>query len=159
MHFYAHFRPAVRYNVPAMEKKTPRPDANDLERVITKNRERIAGASQELREALLAAGMQNTVPRETLESALGLYRDLRARLIEIESVRGVLTHLRRTTLEETRAVFERLLSTQFPEVKCILISIRSPGDLDEELLGLLERTAGEMRQGEMRVIDRSQQKG
>jgi hypothetical protein len=74
-------------------------------------------------------------------------------------IRGVLTHLRQTTMDDVKGVFERLLTTQFPEIKCILIELRSPDHLDEALLDLLERTAGEMRQGEMRTIDLAQQGG
>ena len=74
-------------------------------------------------------------------------------------IRGVLTHLRRTTMDDIKGIFQRLLTTQFPEVKCILIELRSPDHLDDALLDLLERTAGEMQQGEMRTIDLKKQQG
>jgi len=68
-------------------------------------------------------------------------------------IRGVLTHLRRTTLAEVSTVFQRLLTTRFPEVKCILIELGSPDHLNEEVLDMLERTAGGMRPGAMQIID------
>jgi hypothetical protein len=70
-------------------------------------------------------------------------------------IRGVLTHLRRSPLPEISAVFQRLLKTRFPDVKCILIEIRSPDRLNDEVLDLLERTAGSMRPGSLQVIDQT----
>ena len=68
-------------------------------------------------------------------------------------IRGVLTHLRRTTLAEVSTVFQRLLKTRFPEIKCILIELPSPDHLDDVVLETLERTAGGMRPGAMQIID------
>lgn len=275
-----------------MKQQQKKPSGSDLERVLAKNRDHIATATRELQDALLKTGIRDDVPAETLREALVLYRSMRTRLLEIESVqrllsqrngtpyerdperekiiidldlqvqelndrlaavgerpdpaagqagtpsdhwlredagrlsfiknlrlldeleygppqrpsqqqartveqsgrgftlfsirghaasidailpsitlrehdiverfsayeiRGVLTHLRRTTVDEIKGVFERLLATKFPEVKCILIELRSPDDLDDAMLEMLERTAGEMLQGEMRTIDLTKQ--
>lgn len=269
-----------------MEQAPKKRHIGDLERVIAKNRDRIAEAGRELQEALLKTGIRDDVPPGTLREALKLYQDMRTRLLEVESIqrllgqrhgrtyerdrvrektiidldlqireisalletqqpglkrpsgtpsdhwlrddadraeltknlrmldeleypppladqavrsgrtveqegrgftlfsirgpaasmdailpsvklrvhdiverfsayeiRGVLTHLRRTSEDDIEQIFRRLLATQFPEVKCILIELRSPDHLDASLLDTLERTAEKMRPGEMRTVN------
>lgn len=89
-----------------------------------------------------------------------LYPEIRLREHDIVArysayeIRGVLTHLRRTTLAEISTVFRRL-TTRFPEVKCILIELRSPDHLDDAVLETLERTAGGMQPGALQIMDLS----
>jgi hypothetical protein len=68
-------------------------------------------------------------------------------------IRGVLTHLRRTVTADIRHVFERLLASRFSDVKCILVGLHSPDQLDDNFLNYLEGTVSEMRAGEIRTID------
>jgi hypothetical protein len=68
-------------------------------------------------------------------------------------IRGVLTHLRRISTGDIRHIFERLLCSRFADVKCILVGLHSPDQLDEHFLKYLERMAADMRPGEIRTID------
>ena len=68
-------------------------------------------------------------------------------------IRGVLTHLRQTVTGDIKHVFERLLTTRFSDVKCVLMGLQSPDQLDEHFLEYLERMVGKMRHGEIRTID------
>jgi hypothetical protein len=68
-------------------------------------------------------------------------------------IRGVLTHLRRTSTGDIRHIFERLLTSRFSDVKCILVGLHSPDQLDEHFLKYLERMAADMPPGEIRTID------
>jgi hypothetical protein len=67
-------------------------------------------------------------------------------------IRGVLTHLRRTTTDDIKHIFKRLLASRFPDVKCILVGLNTPDQLNESFLKYLEHTAEEMRPGELRTI-------
>ena len=68
-------------------------------------------------------------------------------------IRGVLTHLRQTATSDIRHIFERLLANRFSDVKCVLMGLHSPDQLDEHFLEYLERMVGKMRHGEIRTID------
>jgi hypothetical protein len=68
-------------------------------------------------------------------------------------IRGVLTHLRRTAAGDIKHIFERLLTSRFSDVKCILVGLHSPDQLDEHFLKYLERMAEDMKPGEIRTID------
>jgi hypothetical protein len=70
-----------------------------------------------------------------------------------QEIRGVLTHLRRTSTSDIKHIFQRLLTSQFSDVKCILLGLHSPDQLDDHFLKYLERMIGEMRPGEIRTIE------
>ena len=68
-------------------------------------------------------------------------------------IRGVMTHLRRTATGDIKHIFERLLTSRFSDVKCVLTGLPSPDQLDEHFLEYLERMVDKMRPGEIRTID------
>ena len=71
-------------------------------------------------------------------------------------IRGVLTNLRHVMKEDIIAVFRRLLEKNYPEVICIMILLQSADNIGETVFTDLERMAGNMRPGEMRIIDMTQ---
>jgi len=68
-------------------------------------------------------------------------------------IRGVLTHLRKTSLDDIRHVFYRLITCRFTDVKCVLVGLHTPDQLDEHFLKYLDITAEEMHAGQIRTID------
>jgi len=70
-----------------------------------------------------------------------------------QEIRGVLTHLRRTSTNDVKHIFQRLLTNQFPDVKCILVGLHSPDQLDDHFLNYLDRMLEKMRPGEIRTIE------
>jgi hypothetical protein len=68
-------------------------------------------------------------------------------------IRGFLTHLRQTTTNDIKHIFERLLTNQFSDVKCILVGLHTPDQLDDHFLKHLERMAEDMKPGEIRTIE------
>lgn len=68
-------------------------------------------------------------------------------------IRGVMTHLRQTVTGDLKHIFERLLTSRFSDVKCVLMGLLSPDQLDEHFLEYLERMVDKMRPGEIRTID------
>jgi len=65
----------------------------------------------------------------------------------------MLTHLRLTSTGDISHIFERLLTNRFSDVKCILVGLHSPDQLDENLLRHLARMAAKMKPGEILTID------
>jgi hypothetical protein len=68
-------------------------------------------------------------------------------------IRGVMTHLRLTVTADIKHIFERLLTTRFSDVKCVLMGLQSPDQLDEHFLEYLERMIDKMRPGEIHTIE------
>jgi len=68
-------------------------------------------------------------------------------------IRGVMTHLRQTVTGDIKHIFERLLTSRFSDVKCVLMGLPSPDQLDEHFLEYLERMVDKMRPGEIRTIE------
>lgn len=69
-------------------------------------------------------------------------------------IRGVMTHLRPLSRTEVLDMFkERVLPQHFPDVRCLLVLMRTPDDLNEEFLRFLDRTFQNMRPGEFRTIE------
>jgi hypothetical protein len=64
-----------------------------------------------------------------------------------------LTHLRRTTAADITHIFHRLLASRFPDVKCILVGLNAPDQLNDSFLAYLDQLAEGMRSGELRTID------
>ncbi len=71
----------------------------------------------------------------------------------VGEIRGVMTHLRPLSRKEVADIFERLLSPRYPDVRCVLVLLRTPDDLNEEFLRFLDRTFLNMRPGELRTVD------
>jgi hypothetical protein len=94
-----------------------------------------------------ASALDDLYPRFTLRQ-----HDIVERFTASE-IRGVLTHLRRTTTDDIMHIFKRLLASRFPDVQCILVALNAPDQLNENVLKHLEHLAGEMRPGELRTID------
>lgn len=94
-----------------------------------------------------AAALDDLIPRIKLRQ-----HDIIERFSASE-IRGVLTHLRRTTAADITHIFHRLLASRFPDLKCILVGLSSPDQLNDSFLKYLDRLAEEMRSGELRTID------
>ena len=70
-----------------------------------------------------------------------------------EEIRGVLTHLRNVDPFEIEKKFHQLMeSTGLTKLKCLLLPIHSPKDLEGDLLKLINTTLGEMSEGELRTV-------
>jgi hypothetical protein len=70
-----------------------------------------------------------------------------------EEIRGVLTHLRKVDPFEIEKKFQQLMeSFGLTKLKCLLLPIHSPKDLEEDLLKLIHTTLGEMAEGELRTV-------
>jgi hypothetical protein len=70
-----------------------------------------------------------------------------------EEIRGVLTHLRKVDPLEIEKKFHQLMeSTGLTKLKCLLLPIHSPKDLEGDLLELINTTLGEMPEGELRTV-------
>src|SRR5512136_1124855 len=68
-------------------------------------------------------------------------------------IRGVLTHLRKVDPFEIEKKFRQLMeSTGLTKLKCLLLPIYSPKDLEGDLLKLINTTLGEMPEGELRTV-------
>lgn len=94
-----------------------------------------------------ATALDDLTPRITLRQ-----HDIVERFSASE-IRGVLTHLRRTTTADITHIFHRLLASRFPDVKCILVGLNAPDQLNESFLTYLDHLAEGMRPGELRTID------
>ncbi|MEK6744960.1 MAG: hypothetical protein AABZ15_15185 [Nitrospirota bacterium] len=71
----------------------------------------------------------------------------------VGEIRGVMTNLHALSRKEVADVFERLLSPRYPDVRCVLVLLLTPDDLNEEFLRFLDRTFLNMRPGELRTVD------
>jgi len=70
-----------------------------------------------------------------------------------EEIRGVLTHLRRVDPFEIERKFQQLMENiRLTKLKCLLLPIHSPKDLEGDLLKLINTTLGEMAEGELRTV-------
>ena len=70
-----------------------------------------------------------------------------------EEIRGVLTHLRKVDPFEIENKFQHLMeSIGLTKLKCLLLPIHSPKDLEGDLLKLINTTLGEMAEGELRTV-------
>ena len=70
-----------------------------------------------------------------------------------EEIRGVLTHLRNVDPSEIEKKFQQLMeSTGSNKLKCLLLPVRSPKDLEGNLLELVNTTLQEMAEGELRTV-------
>jgi len=70
-----------------------------------------------------------------------------------EEIRGVLTHLRKVDPSEIEKKFHQLMeSTGLTKLKCLLLPIHSPKDLEGDLLKLINTTLEEIAEGELRTL-------
>jgi len=70
-----------------------------------------------------------------------------------EEVRGVLAHLKTVDPVEIEKKFQQVLESQgLRELKCLLLPIHSPKDLEGDLLKSIEATLKEMAPGELRTF-------
>jgi hypothetical protein len=68
-------------------------------------------------------------------------------------IRGVFTHLREIELSEVEKVIHRLLEREgLTQLKCLLLPIHSPKDLEGDLLNLIKTTLQEMAEGELKTL-------
>jgi hypothetical protein len=90
---------------------------------------------------------------DSIQSSVGLREWDIVERFGANEIRGVLTHLRPLSRKEVADILERLLSPRFPDVRCVLVLLRTPDDLNEEFLRFLDRTFLNMRPGELRTVD------
>ena len=70
-----------------------------------------------------------------------------------DELHGLLTHLREIDPLEVEKKFKEFIGRQeFSKLKCLILSVHSPKDLEGDLLGLIKRTLQEMREGEVKTI-------
>ena len=70
-----------------------------------------------------------------------------------EEIRGVLTHLRKRDPAELEKIFQRFMeSSGLTKLKCLLLSIHSPKDLERDLLRLIKTTLREMNEGKLKIL-------
>lgn len=70
-----------------------------------------------------------------------------------EEIRGVLTHLRQVDPFEIEKKFQQLMdSIGLTKLKCLLLPIHSPKDLEGDLLKLINTTLEEMAEGELKTV-------
>jgi len=70
-----------------------------------------------------------------------------------DELHGLLTHLREIDPLEVEKIFKELLERgNFLKLKCLLFSIHSYKDLEEDILGLVKTKLEEMGEGEVRTL-------
>jgi hypothetical protein len=70
-----------------------------------------------------------------------------------EEIRGVLTHLRNVDPLEIEKKFHQLMeSAALTKLKCLLLPIHSPKDLEGDLFKLISTTLEKMAEGELRTL-------
>jgi hypothetical protein len=68
-------------------------------------------------------------------------------------IRGVFTHLREIDPSEVEKVIQHLLESKgLTQLKCLLLPIHSPKDLEGDLLNLTKTTLQEMAEGELKTL-------
>ena len=70
-----------------------------------------------------------------------------------EEIRGVLVHLKKVDLTEVERVFGHIMENRgLRKLKCLLIPIYPPKDLEGDLLNLIYPTLQQMAEGELKTI-------
>jgi hypothetical protein len=86
-----------------------------------------------------------------------LYSQMRSREHDVmeryasDEIRGVLTHLREINPSTVETLFLSFLK-EIPGLKCLILPIRSSKGLEGDVLGLVEKTLQEMKEGEVKNI-------
>src|SRR4030042_109080 len=72
-----------------------------------------------------------------------------------DELHGLLTHLREINPAGLEDLFQRFMESKgFSKLKCLLMGIHSPKDLEGEILDLLKKTSEEMTEGEVKMLSR-----
>jgi len=70
-----------------------------------------------------------------------------------DELHGLLAHLREIDSLELEKKFKEFIGKQeFSKLKCLLLSVHSPKNLEGDLLGLIKKTLQEMREGEVKTL-------
>ncbi|HUL29268.1 MAG TPA: hypothetical protein VLZ03_02345 [Thermodesulfobacteriota bacterium] len=70
-----------------------------------------------------------------------------------EEIRGVLAHLRKVAPTEIEKKFRQLMDSQeLVRLKCVLLSIHSPKDVEGDLLASIRTAMHEMAEGELKTL-------
>jgi hypothetical protein len=70
-----------------------------------------------------------------------------------DELHGLLAHLREMDPLEVEKKFREFVGRQeFAKLKCLLLSVQSPKNLEGDVLGLIKRTLQGMREGEVKTI-------
>lgn len=70
-----------------------------------------------------------------------------------DELHGLLTHLREIDPLEVEKNFKEFIGRQeFSKLKCLLLSVHSPKNLERDVLGLIKRALQGMREGEVKTI-------
>jgi hypothetical protein len=70
-----------------------------------------------------------------------------------EEIRGLLAHLRKIEPSEVEKLFQRFMESMgFRKLKCLLMSIHSPKDLETDVSGLIKTSLQEMTEGEVKTL-------
>jgi hypothetical protein len=70
-----------------------------------------------------------------------------------DELHGLLAHLREIDPLEVEKKFKEFIGRQeFSKLKCLLLSVHSPKDLEGDLLGLIKKTLQEMGEGEVKTL-------
>jgi hypothetical protein len=70
-----------------------------------------------------------------------------------EEIRGVLAHLRKVDPPEVEKMFQKFMESKgLTKLKCLLLPINSPKDLERDLLKLIKTTLREMTEGERKTL-------
>jgi len=70
-----------------------------------------------------------------------------------EEIRGVLAHLRKVDPPEVEKMFQKFMESKgLTKLKCLLLPIHSPKDLEEDLLKLIKTTLQEMVEGGLKTL-------
>ena len=66
---------------------------------------------------------------------------------------GLLTHLREVTSDEVEKAFQRILGNEaFSKLKCLLIPVHSPKDLEGDRFDVIKKALDEMEEGKVRTL-------
>lgn len=72
-----------------------------------------------------------------------------------DELHGLLTHLREINPAGLEDLFQRFMESKgFSKLKCLLMAIHSPKDLEGDILDLLKKTSEEMTEGEVKMLSR-----
>jgi polyphosphate kinase len=70
-----------------------------------------------------------------------------------DELHGLLTHLREIDPSEVEKNFKEFIGRQeFAKLKCLLLSVHSPKNLEGDVLGLIKRELQGMKEGEVKTI-------
>jgi len=70
-----------------------------------------------------------------------------------EEIRGVLAHLRKVDPPEVEKMFQKFMESKgLTKLKCLLLPIHSPKDLEGDLFHLIKTTLQQMAEGELKTL-------